>query len=453
GSLAWELHWPDNVWEYRAFKFEWQTDLFETNVDSYDFGTFSGYTAVPYIFVLTNNSDEDVEITSTHNFTTSYGVVTGLPLTIPANGTANLTINFFPTQQGQINDVLTIRSETMFADTLPQMIACQVFLTGYVVDENAPEASISPVDGSIDVLLDTQVKITFDESIVKVDGSILKSTDIPNIIEFKETDALGVDVEYSAYIDAWKRQIVITSELESIQQYYIELKANTVADNSGNILTSSVSSTFTTADVEAPVAIFFPEDSAVDVMRNVIVTLTFDEKIYKLGGDEILDEDLPGMFLYKENDTLGPDVAYTATINADKTEIYLMSDEDLGEYQQYYSVFYGNMVQDEVGNILETDQVITFTTGEEFGVGENIWKNQFRIFPNPNTGILNIKFNNIDSKEILVYNLEGSLVYSADKIEQETYEIDIQDLPAGIYVIKVRNMINNSVVEMKTVKH
>ena len=130
-------------------------------------------------------------------------------------------------------------------------------------------------------------------------------------------------------------------------------------------------------------------------MRFVIVKLTFDEKIYKLGGDEIMDEDLPNMFLYKENDTLGPDVAYTATINTDKTEIYLMSDEDLVEYQQYYSVFYGNMVEDEVGNIIETDQAITFTTGEEFGVDENIWKNQFSIFPNPNNGILNIKFNNM----------------------------------------------------------
>ena len=166
-----------------------------------------------------------------------------------------------------------------------------------------------------------------------------------------------------------------------------------------------------------------------------------------------MNEDLPGMLLYKENDTLGPDVTHTATINADKTEIYLVSDEDLGEYQQYYSVFHGNMIQDEAGNVIETGQAITFTTGEEFGVGENIWKNQFRIFPNPNNGLLNIKFNNRDSKEILVYNLEGSSVYSADKIEQETYEIDIQDLPAGIYVIKVRNIINNSVVEMKIVKH
>lgn len=453
GVMTWEVIYPAKTKTYRTPKWDWITDIFEPNITSHDFGTYDDYVPWPKIFVITNNRDYDVDITSAHNHTTSYNVVTQLPLTIPAGGTANLTVNFSPTQQGQIDDVLTLRSESMFADTLPQMIARQIFLTGYVVDENPPQASISPADGSIDISLSSQVKITFDESIVKADGNTLKTSYIPNIIEFKKNDATGDPVEYSAYIDAWKRQIIITPELESKQQYFVKLIGNTVADGDGNILTSAVTSTFNTTDVEAPVAIFFPEDSAVDMKRNIIVTLSFDEKIYKVGGDEIMDEDLPEMLLYKENDTLGTDVSYTATINADKTEVYIMSDEDLDEYQQYYSVLYGNMIQDEAGNIIEAYQAITFTTGEEFGVGENILENQYRIFPNPNNGLLSIQFRNQDAKNILIYNIEGSLVYSTDQIKQEIYEIDIQDLPAGIYVIKVNNLINNSVVEMKTLKH
>ncbi len=237
GSLAWELHWPDNVWEYRAFKFDWRTDLFETNIDSIDFGEYDDYVPWPYIIVLSNNYDEDMEITSTHNHTTSYTVTTPLPLTIPAGGTANLTLQFYPTQEGQIDDVLTLSSESMFADTLPQMIARQVFLTGYVVDNQVPDVSLNPADGTLDVPQEKVLTISFDESVVKADGSTLKSDEISDIIEFKETDANGEDVGYSAWIDAWKKVITITPDtLKPLQEYYIELKANTVADKSGNVI-------------------------------------------------------------------------------------------------------------------------------------------------------------------------------------------------------------------------
>jgi len=251
-SLAWELNWPDGVWEYRAFKFDWQTDLFETNVESHDFGTYDDYVAWPYIFVLTNNSNEDIEITSTHNHTASYTVITELPLTIPANGTANLTINFFPTQQGQIDDILTIRSETMYSDTLNQMIAQQVALTGFVVDEIPPEASIDPADGTIEVSQNKILSINFDESVVKADGSTLKTSELSDIIVFKETDANGEDVAYSAFIDAWKKVITITPDtLKPMQEYYIELKPEMVADGSGNILEEATTSFFITAEEQS----------------------------------------------------------------------------------------------------------------------------------------------------------------------------------------------------------
>ncbi len=248
-SLAWELNWPDGVWEYRAFKFDWTTDLFEPNNDSIDFGEYDDYVPWPSIIVLNNNSDEDIEITSTHNHTTSYNVVTILPLTIPANGTANMTINFFPTQQGHIDDVLTIKSESMYSDTLHQMIACQVFLTGYVEDNLAPQVILVPSDNATDVPQDQILTVNFNESVVKVDGSTLKTEELSEIIVFKETDVAGEDVGYSAFIDAWKKVITITPDtLKPLQMYYLELKANSVADNSGNVLTATETTTFTTEE-------------------------------------------------------------------------------------------------------------------------------------------------------------------------------------------------------------
>jgi len=338
GLLAWELHWPDNVWEYRAFKFDWQTDLFEPNNDTIDFGEYDDYVPWPSIIILTNNSDEDIEITSTHNFTTSYVVVTGLPLTIPANGTANLTINFFPTQQGQINDVLTIQSESMYSDTLHQMIGCQVFLTGYVVDENAPEALIYPFDGMTDVSQEEILKIAFNESVVKADGSTLKTSEISEIIEFKEVDANGEDVQYSAYIDAWKKEITIVPDtLKPLQDYYLELKANSVADNSGNVLSEAITSTFTTA--------------------------------------------------------------------------------------------------------------------EEQGIIELSEHNFAKVYPNPNNGLVTIEFQNMDPKDIHVYDMKGNIVYSVNNIQHSITELDLQSLPTGVYVIKIKNQASNRTIELKTLKN
>lgn len=337
-SLAWELNWPDGVWEYRAFKFDWKSDLFEPNHDTIDFGEYDDYVPWPSIIVLSNNSDEDIQITSTHNHTLSYSVVSPLPMTIPANSTANLTINFFPTQQGQIDDVLTIMSESMYSDTLHQMVACQVFLTGYVEDDQAPVALIYPFDGMTEIPQEQILTINFNESVVKADGSTLKTSDLSEIIVLKETDSNGEDVVYSAFIDAWKKVITITPDtLKPLQTYYLELKANTVADNSGNVLTEANTSTYTTI--------------------------------------------------------------------------------------------------------------------EEQGIIELTAQNFAKAYPNPNNGIVTLEFQNMDAKDIQVYDLKGTVVYSITKVQEPIMNLDLQRLPNGVYIIKIKNRLNNKVLELKTLKN
>jgi hypothetical protein len=336
-SLAWELNWPDGVWEYRAFKFDWQTDLFVPNKDTIDFGEYDDYVFWPSIIILSNNSDEDIEITSTHNHNTSYNVSTSLPLTIPANGTAELTVNFFPTQHGQIDDVLTIKSESMYSDTLHQMIARQVFLTGYVEDNVAPDGVVYPVDGMIEIPQDEVLSISFNESVVKADGSTLKTDQLSEILKLKETDASGENVEYSAFIDAWKKTITITPDtLKPSQTYYLELPAGAVADNSGNVLSEAISS--------------------------------------------------------------------------------------------------------------------TFTTDEEQGIIELTRENFAKIYPNPNSGTVNLEFQNTEPKEIQVFDMKGNIVYSEDYNQLSVTELNLQNIPDGVYVVKVTNLINKKMIQLKMLK-
>ena len=249
GTPAWELNWPENVWEYRIFKFDWTSDYFSTNYDTIDYGEYDGYMAWPRIFTITNNADHDIQITSTHNHWDSYYVSTELPLTVPANGTADMTVNFLPTMQGQINDVLTLNYESMYADTLPQCISRQIYLKGFVQDDIAPQTSLIPADGATLVSQLARPTIIFDEPVEKMGGGTIITSDLKDMIILKEGDEMGEDVQFSAFMNALKTVIIITPDtLKPLTFYYYELKANTVQDKAGNTLTEAQSALWETEE-------------------------------------------------------------------------------------------------------------------------------------------------------------------------------------------------------------
>jgi hypothetical protein len=247
GDLAWELHWPESVWEYRVFKFDWKSDYITANLDTIDFGEYDDYVPWPRIFSVTNNADQEIQITSTHNHWDSYYVSTALPLTIPAGESANMTVNFFPAMEGPIEDILTINIESMYSDTLPQMISTQIVLKGSVADDNAPETSISPADGTLEVPQDSEVMISFDEPVLNANGGTLKVSELDNFIIFEEVE--GEAVNYTAKMDVWKTKIILVPDtLKPNTEYYVELKANMVSDRSGNTVSDAQTSTFVTEE-------------------------------------------------------------------------------------------------------------------------------------------------------------------------------------------------------------
>ena len=73
-----------------------------------------------------------------------------------------------------------------------------------------------------------------------------------------------------------------------------------------------------------------------------------------------------------------------------------------------------------------------------------ITQQEFTIFPNPNNGNFQIQFN-LNSIETLfyVYNLNGECVYSTQLHGKNTYDIDLFQLPNGIYYV---SMIGNDLV-------
>jgi hypothetical protein len=72
-----------------------------------------------------------------------------------------------------------------------------------------------------------------------------------------------------------------------------------------------------------------------------------------------------------------------------------------------------------------------------------------QIFPNPTTGILNIHWQEESNTQLSIYALDGTLVW-AGQISNNTQQIDISAMPAGMYFIQVRN--NRGLWQQKIVR-
>jgi len=452
GHLAWELNWPQNVWDYRAFKIDWETDLFETSLDEIDYGEYDDYVPWPRIVVLTNNGTEDVVITSTTNRSAVYYLTTPLPLTIPPNETKNIVVNFFPEHPGIYNDVLTINSESMYADTLPQLIAKQIKLSGFVEDLIAPVANIIPADGSTEVPQGTTINIHFNEPVVKPGGATINPSDIPYMVTIKENDENGEEVDYHGYINAWKDEIIIEpGYLKPSYQYYVALKEDVVSDESGNVLNQQTVSTFTTADEEAPTLVITPQDSATDVSTLSVLTFTFDEPVKLASGEEITPDNISEIVMLKKTDFEGEDVNYSGTMNDERTIITVQPDT-LIILQQYYIEVVGGSVADDAGNTMDESQTSIFTTMDDTGIGEDNLSDMIKIFPNPHKGKITLELDISGSKNIQVMDAYGKLVYSIEDVNDPSYKIDISNEPNGIYLIRVFLKEQNQTIDLKTIK-
>lgn len=97
--------------------------------------------------------------------------------------------------------------------------------------------------------------------------------------------------------------------------------------------------------------------------------------------------------------------------------------------------FYCEVKSDGLGHIVSfTDYLLI---GESTSTGiKNSTKNLVLIYPNPNSGLLNIKSENNFSAD--VFDVKGKLIFKTSETQT-----DISFLQAGIYFVKVKNLINN----------
>ena len=100
----------------------------------------------------------------------------------------------------------------------------------------------------------------------------------------------------------------------------------------------------------------------------------------------------------------------------------------------YHYFFYNiKMKENCISNFAEATAVFVIPS-----IFEDVIHNNFSIYPNPATNLINISSNE-SIESIDIYDLKGGIIFSQSKNKKNT-SIDVSNFAKGIYVVKVVSM-------------
>jgi len=101
-----------------------------------------------------------------------------------------------------------------------------------------------------------------------------------------------------------------------------------------------------------------------------------------------------------------------------------------------------------VRHVLDTAVVVTETL--DVGLGHENLQNNFCIFPNPTSDVINIVLNDKHYKRIRLINYLGQVLEDYKEINSNTFLIDVSQQPSGIFFIELywdENIINYKIIK------
>lgn len=114
-------------------------------------------------------------------------------------------------------------------------------------DTTAPTVTFGPANAATGVSTAVNPTISFSENIRLIDNSAITNANAANILDFRQANATGTPVPFTATISGTTITVKPSVPLKPNQAYYLALKPNTVEDFSDNAITASASATFTTS--------------------------------------------------------------------------------------------------------------------------------------------------------------------------------------------------------------
>ena len=282
---------------------------------------------------------------------------TDIPFTISINTAKKvITINPISDLSSGQNIYVAIGATVEDAFDNASTAASSIFT---IIDNAAPIFTFNPADLDTNVIVSSNIIITFNELIRNINNSTLTDSNVDSLITLKDEDSSGSNITFNATIDEDKKIITInpTNNFNSEQVIYLAIAA--VEDQAGNA-TATTSISFTARDSDPPVASFFPSNSAVNVLRNSDITISFTEAIRNLDNTPITDANIDGLITLKASNSSGADISFDAFIDSTKENITITPTSNLPLNQVIY-VAISASVEDEWDNAIAASTA-SFTT-------------------------------------------------------------------------------------------
>lgn len=115
-------------------------------------------------------------------------------------------------------------------------------------DVIAPLTTLFPLNNATNVATNVVPTISFNEAIRLADNSVIDNNNVDAVVELRLNNATGAIVPFDATISGNVISITPLSSLTVNQTYYIALLPNTVEDLNDNVITTTQSGIFTTAN-------------------------------------------------------------------------------------------------------------------------------------------------------------------------------------------------------------
>ncbi len=302
------------------------------------------------------------------------------------------------------------------------------------------EVTFDPADGATDVDYETDIFVTFNQPMRNLDDTEITNADIPNFLTL--SDLSKANISFTASINDEKTEITITPDtyLPELEDITVSVAENEIETTLGDAL-AATSATFTTAAYPEANVTFDPADGTNNVGVNKTITLTFDDAMRKSDDSEITDGDI-STFVTLTDPSKG-NIAFTGTINAEKTEITIDPDESLPEFTEITVTILGDEIENGYDKSLDESSA-TFTTKDVVGISKLFA--DINIYPNPANNVVFIS--NAKKSTVTVTDIYGKSVLN-HVVSFDSEEIDINNLTSGLYIVKIE--LNGYMSERKLI--
>ena len=287
-----------------------------------------------------------------------------------------------------------------------------------IIDNAVPIFTFNPADLDTDVVVSSNIIITFNELIRNINNSTLTDSNVDSLITLKDEDSSGSNITFNATIDEDKKIITInpTNNFNSEQVIYLAIAA--VEDQAGNA-TAATNISFTARDSDPPAVSFFPSNSDVNVLRNSDITISFTEVIRNLNDSPITDANIDSLITLKQSNSSGADILFDAVVDSTKENITITPTSNLPLNQVVY-VAIGASVEDEWDNAI-TASSASFTTIDD--------RLSVTFDPADGTTGLPVNTNVIMTFSDAIRHLDDSLITSANVDDLITLEYSFSGSP------------------------